>query len=601
MLALFRPYVQVLLRRPGDGARFAFLLGALFGAALFEALGVGLVLPFIRLLQEPAFADRVPGLNSLARLLGVSTQAGIVLTAGAVLVGTFVLKGVYLAVTSAVQMRFIYTRMSIASTQLLTNYLYKPYTFHVQTNSAEVIRDVINDTALVFTYSMVSIFVVIIETLTVLVLALLLVTIEPVAVPAAGLVMAGVVVTLQRVFLKRTVALGAAERTHQASMMQWANQALGGIKEIQVLGCQGYFVDRFAVATHAQASALRTYRVIQLFPRYVLETVGIVGLVGVTAVVLLRGGEPTRLIPLLGVLAVAVVRILPSLARIAGSMTEIRHSSTASRRIASELEASAPPPRVISDRARMAFDDQIEFRDVTVRYPGTSEPAIDRVSFSIKKGEAVALVGPSGAGKTTMADVMIGLIPPTDGTVEVDGRSLDDSNRRSWQACVGYIPQAVYLIDDSLRRNIAFGVPDGRIDDEKLSEVVAAARLEELVRASPAGLEAKVGERGVRLSGGQRQRVGIARVLYLDAQLLVLDEATSALDGVTEREIVEAIDRLKGTRTMVIIAHRLSTVRSCDRLIHMDGGRMVGVGTWSELEAGSEAFRRLLLAVSAHA
>jgi ABC-type multidrug transport system fused ATPase/permease subunit len=598
MLAIFRPYFRILIRRPGDGARFGLLLGALFLAAVAEAIGVGLVLPFIRLLQDPTFSERVPGLRRFAAALGASTPTGVVLVAGAGLIAAFVLKGVYLATTNAMQMRFIYTRMVLASRQLLDGYLHKPYIYHVQTNSAEVTRDIISDTNQVFTYAMVSIFVVIVEMLTVIVVGALLVTLEPVAVPVAAVVMGGIALLLQRVFLRRTVSLGAAAREHQTSMMQWANQALGGIKEIQVLGCQDYFIERFTRAIVGQAEALRIYRVTQLLPRYVLETMGVLGLVGVTAVVLLRGGDPARLLPLLGVFAVAVVRILPSLARVAGSMTEIRYNAAASRKIAAELESVPAEARRLTPHA-ISLEHELCLRNVSVRYPGTTEFALSNVSFDVKRGEAIALVGPSGAGKTTIADVMIGLIQPTEGTLTIDGEALVDANRRAWQKSVGYIPQSVYLIDDSLRRNIAFGVQDNEVDGKRLDEAVLAAQLDEVVRAMPEGLSTSVGERGVRLSGGQRQRVGIARVLYVDAKLLVLDEATSALDGVTERDIVEAIDRLKGKRTMVIIAHRLSTVRNCDRLIHVEGGRVVGTGTWDQLETGSEAFRKLLSAVSA--
>ena len=600
MLGLFRPYIKVLVRGRGDRVRFVALLAVLFIAALFEAVGVGLVLPFIKLLQEPSFADRIPGLRSLSGALGARSPTDVVLVAGAALIVIFVAKGVYLAAASAAQMRFIYTRMSVVSAELLARYLHKPYTYHTGTNSAEVVRNVIADTSHVFTYSMVSLFVIVVEAMTVFAVGGLLVTLEPFAVPIAGILMGAIMLGMQRALVKRTVALGVAARADEASMVQWANEALGGIKEILVRNCQDYFIDRFAAATRARASALRKYRVIQLLPRYVLETMGIVGLVGVTAIVLLRGEDPRRLIPLLGTLAVAVVRILPSLARISGSLTEVRHSSAAISNIESELAKATTSDLVGACSKTMTFEREIALRDVTVTYTDAATPAISHVSCNIKKGEAVALVGPSGAGKTTLADVLIGLIAPSSGTVTVDGDVVDDRTRRSWQACVGYIPQVVYLTDESMRQNIAFGVGREAFDEKRLAAAVKAAQLEGVVRDAPGGLDARVGERGVRLSGGQRQRVGIARVLYLDAKLLVLDEATSALDGVTEREIVEAIDRLKGQRTIVIIAHRLSTVRSCDRIIHMDGGRVIGDGTWTDLETRSQSFRTLLAAVSTH-
>jgi len=227
-------------------------------------------------------------------------------------------------------------------------------------------------------------------------------------------------------------------------------------------------------------------------------------------------------------------------------------------------------------------------------YPGAAQPSLRGVTMTIKKGESIGLVGLSGGGKTTIADTLIGLLTPERGKIEVDGKLLEGERLTAWQRNIGYIPQTIFLCDDTIRRNIAFGVEDDEIDDEQIERVLKAARLEEMVKALPKGTGTFVGERGIRLSGGQRQRIGIARALYFDPKMLVLDEATSSLDGATEREVVEAIERLRSDRTMLVIAHRLSTVRACDRIILMAGGRVLDTGTWEELLGRSDDFKKLV-------
>lgn len=602
---LLLPYFRILARRRGDRARIAALLAVMLGAALLEVLGIGLVMPFIALLEDPSVIERAPAVRDVLLSVGVTSRHEIVLAAGVALVIAFVVKNTYLALANSLQLRFVYRRMVLLSRHLLEYYLTQPYAFHLSTNSAELVRNVITEAALIFTAPMPSLFVILIEGITVVVVGLFLVALEPVAVPIAAVVVGGLAVVLQRLFLGRIVRLGAASREHQAAMMKWANQALGGIKEIQILRCERYFLDRFESDVAAQAAALREYRVTALLPRYVLETLGVVGLVTVSGVVLSRGDDAATLLPLLGVLAVAVVRLLPSAARIVGAMTDVRYYATGAAKLASELadHERSDRPRAIDSGSRDAppleFDREIRVVDLDVRYPGAERSALEGVDLTIRRGETIALVGASGAGKTTLADTLIGLLDPSRGEIRIDGTRLGAGDRLRWQRLIGYIPQSVYLCDDTLRRNIAFGVHDGDIDEHRLRATIRDARLDELVASLPQGLDTTIGERGVRLSGGQRQRIGIARALYLDPKVLLLDEATSALDGVTEREIVEAIERLRGDRTTIVIAHRLSTVRHCDRVVLLEGGRVAQVGAWEDVLSRSERFREMVRAAGA--
>lgn len=590
-MALFRQYLDLLMRVPGDRRRLGVLVVLMTVAAGLEAVGVGLVMPFVALLQRPELAGEWHLLHRVTEFFGIRTNAGAIIFVGASLLCVFVVKNLYLAGTLYLQMRFIYNRMTIFSCDLLSAYLSRSYPFFLQRNSAELVRNVVNDASMLFYSAMPSWFVVVVETITCLVLAALLVILEPVAVPVVTLILVGGGYLFQRYYRRRVATFGEELRVNETALVKQASQAFGGIKEVLVRGCESVITASFADASRKLGRSMRTHRTVVNFPRFVFETLAVFGMVLVATIVVARGESTERLVALLGVMALAVVRVMPSAVRILGALNEIRYYAATIQALHDDLSAAEPdrpaggpmpPPR------------EIRLSNVSYTYPGAKRASLDGVSLTIARGESVALIGSSGAGKTTLADVVIGLLEPTEGTIEIDGERLRPELRRSWQRTIGYIPQQVYLGDDTLRRNVAFGVPDDAIDDDRLARALERARLSELVRSLPEGLETIVGERGVRLSGGQRQRIGIARALYLDPAVLVLDEATSALDGITEAEVVEAIEVAAADRTTIVIAHRLSTVRKCDRLIYMSDGKIVNSGSWDTLLAANVDFRRLV-------
>jgi ATP-binding cassette subfamily C protein len=383
----------------------------------------------------------------------------------------------------------------------------------------------------------------------------------------------------------------------QREMLKWLQQGLGGVKETRIIGVEDFFIRAYAKRSGPFGRSLVVHRMLSALPRYVLETTGILGLVLMTIVMFLRGADETAVLPVLGALAVAAVRVLPSTAHIIGSVSLIRFVKPSVDSLWKALEpweGDGKHGTRLADEKPLPLEKEIRLDDVAFTYPNAPRPSLDGVSITIAKGESIAFVGGSGAGKTTVVDALIGLLVPDRGSISIDGQALEGERVQRWQRAIGYIPQTVFLSDDSIRRNIAFGVDDAGIDDVRVQRALVAARLDELTASLPEGLDTFVGERGVRLSGGQRQRIGIARALYLDPKVLVLDEATSSLDGVTEREIVDAIEHLRADRTMIVIAHRLSTVRSCDRLVFMAEGKIVDVGPWEELAARNPEFRRLV-------
>lgn len=379
-------------------------------------------------------------------------------------------------------------------------------------------------------------------------------------------------------------------------MIKWVNQGLGGVKESRVLGREGYFVDAYRASSAGYARAMRYLATVSQLPRLYLETLVAGGILLLLGVAMARHEGSEVVVPTLALFGAAAFRLLPSVNRIIASITNIRYHESAVEVIHRDMglmagagahrEADAPGPG-----GELQFAHDIELRDVCFQYPESNVTTLNGVSLVILKGSAVALVGPSGAGKTTLVDVLLGLLQPTSGAVLVDGQDVH-AHLRSWQRRIGYIPQVIYLSDDTLRRNVAFGVPDPDIDDEKVWKALESAQLAGLVRAWPDGLTAVVGERGVRLSGGQRQRIGIARALYHDPEVLVLDEATSSLDGATERDIMSAIEALAGNKTLIVIAHRLSTVERCDRTYWIRDGRFERAERIHPDECGTAAVTR---------
>ncbi len=574
------------------GLFFLMLLGA-----GFEALGIGLIMPFIALVAEPHSVQEMPLLPQLMEAVGATSGSEIVIAAGLGLLAVYLVKNLYLAGMFYAQFRFVFSNQVRLSRRLFDAYLKSPYSFHLNRNSAQLLRNVNEEVRMTFVNVLIPMLTLGVELSVVVVIAGLLVVVEPVVAPVAILTFALISLAFYRSIHRQTVRLGKEQQEHNGLMIQWVNQGLGGVKEAKVVGCEPYFLDRYIRSSHRYAKAMRFHRFVKEVPRNVIETFGLGGMILVVVLLVARGQDMTHILPVLGLFAMAAVRLLPSLTRIISALTGIRHYTPSVRVICSDLDLlDGPVPGERQGGAKgepIKFEDKIRLHDVSYRYPGSDEMTLEGLDLEIRRGESVGFVGPSGAGKTTTVDLLLGLLPPEEGKVRVDGRDIDE-NLRSWQDQLGYIAQPVYLMDDTIRRNVAFGVDDENIDDGEVWQALEDAQLTALITSLPEGLDTTIGEKGVRISGGQRQRLGIARALYRKPDLLVLDEATSALDNATEREINASIERLAGRMTLVIIAHRLSTVRHCDRLFFLCDGRLVDVGTYDELLARNHQFQQMV-------
>jgi ABC-type multidrug transport system fused ATPase/permease subunit len=553
---------------PAQRRTARWLVLAMLGGMVLETLGVGMVIPAILLLTSHSLTTRFPALGQEVARLGIDTPKELMVLGMLALAALYIVKFFYLAWTASVQMRFVYRVQADMSRRLFVGYLHKPWTFHLQRNSAELVRNVVNATNELTLTGLVSMLILVTELLVLAGISALLLWIEPVAtlVAAAFLAIFGYVLNKStRTEIRRA---GEARQHHEELRIRYLQQAIGGLKELKLLGREQNAAAQYAPSNAASADIGRHQATLQALPKLWLELLAVLGLVALVLTLVWQGKPVDRLVPTLGMFAAAAFRLIPSMNRILGSIQHIRFTTPTIRMLEEELGGLDAEPAERSEPVPLPFESNIVADGISVRYPDMEKFVLESASFDIARGTTVGFIGGSGAGKSTLVDALLGLLPLHGGSIRVDGVEVH-ADLRAWQAQIGYVPQSIYLTDDTLRRNIAFGLPDERIDEAAVRRAVAAAQLDEFVASLPAGLDTVTGERGVRLSGGQRQRIGIARALYHDPSILVLDEATSALDADTEAGVMQAIAALHGDKTILIVTHREATLRYCDRVVRI--------------------------------
>ncbi|MFM9059942.1 MAG: ABC transporter ATP-binding protein [Planctomycetaceae bacterium] len=569
---------------PAERQRAVLVLLLMLAATALEMLSVGLVVPVLAFMTSDASA-LPPTFRRLVEWLGDPTSSRAVLIVLAHLVVIFALKSGFVLCVAYWQARFVRSVQANVSQRLFAVLLAQPWTFHLQRNSATLLHAVEESQAFSLTCS--HLLQIISETLVGVGLLALLLWYEPVGATIVAATLLLAVWLLNRTVRARSRRWAAALHHHKQQLRHQMQQGLAGIKEVKMYGCEREFADDFRGHTTATARFATFQWLIEQLPRPSFELLAVVTLLMLTAAMTWHGASVHSLLPILGLYATVAFRMLPSINQATIAAQRLRQAepmiASLSHHLTLERSLPAPGPAML-----MRFRNQVRLEHVSFRYPGGDEDIVRDVDVSIPHGASVGFVGASGAGKSTLVDVLLGLLPPTSGRVTVDGLDVRD-NVRGWQEIIGYVPQSIYLVDASIRRNVAFGVPEHVIDDEAVARALTSARLDDFVRALPDGVETVVGERGVRLSGGQRQRIAIARALYHDPQVLVLDEATSSLDTDTEREVMAAVEDLHGTKTLIIVAHRLSTVARCDVLHRVEGGRIVRSGAFAEVVAAGTA------------
>lgn len=568
--------------------------------AFCTVVGIVSIVPFFSVLGDPRAMDNNPLLHGLAVHLGILSRREFEIALGGGFVVVVIAANIINVTGSFVMARLAWYIGTDLQCALLGEYLGRPYIFHARTQSAVLFHNIINETTRATNDILQNGFLLVTNGATALLIILSMVLLNPFVAIAVTAALAGGYALIYLAVRNRLLRAGHVRSEFFIEQTKVVNESLAAIKEILLLRVQPAFVARFASSSQGAARAAAYTQLVGQSPRHVMECVAVAGLV----VLALFGGGRDGIGSWLGeltFLGFAAYRLLPTLNQAFGALVKIRADRAG-------FSSIVPDLRLARARTELAVEiacswqncprRDITLSDVSFRYEPDRCAAVDRVSLRIPARATVAFVGANGSGKSTVVDLLAGLLVPETGQIAVDGVALDDHNRAGWQSRIAYVPQDICLLNASVEQNIALGVPAQAVDRQRLRSAVHLAQLEDCIAALPGGLDYVVGERGLRMSGGQRQRIGIARALYTHASVLILDEATSALDGLTEQEVLATLRRLHGLYTTILIAHQSATMRSCDRIFVFEHGKMTSVGTHDELLDGSAAFRQLVRATS---
>ena len=563
-----------------------------------EVFGTGMIAPFMAIAVSPDAIKSIYWLDLIYKQLHFNSEQQFLIILGSVVIIAFYLKAFLAFNAQKAVFKFSSSLKRELSCKLLKSYIEAPYGYHLRINSATLIQNITNTTDAV-SIGVVSTSLTLISN-TVIVLALMLLLIKT---NLIALILIAVLLLISFGLLhpmKDRLTRWNKEGFHAyGEMIRITNHGLGGLKETRIIGCESYFEDQMEEQSKIYAESSTSASAYGNLSRFVLEPLMMSFLIGFTFLFITLNQDKTQnLTGVLGIFALASVRLLPAVGNLISGINVIRGNSYSLDRLFFDFKELEKENLISNfDSARVSkkllpkgqqtfqFSDRVILNSLTFQYPNTTRNVLEEISLSIRKGESIGLIGKSGAGKTTLVDVILGLFIPQFGDIKVDGVSVY-SNLRAWQNMLGYVPQSIFLIDNTLERNIAFGVPDHLIDQNKLKKAIAMAQLGKVVEQLPDGVKTIIGERGVLLSGGQRQRVGIARVLYHEREILVFDEATAALDTETEHLITEATKALAGSKTIIIIAHRLSTIEHCDCIYQLEQGRILKSGSYQEVIVG---------------
>lgn len=561
-------------------------------ASILEIFSLGILPAFIAVVSAPEIIEQHAWIKHLFETFGIETQKQLIVFGSTGIIILFVVKNIFAAYL--IQKRIKYTagiHFRLSST-LLTLYYNAPYTFHLNRNTTDLFSKVSDEVRLIVNNVMLPFITLCMDGLFTVSTLVLLLIYEPVISITSFIIFSVAGVVYWFAVRKKAVEYGSQLSQIRSQMYKNIYEGFGGLKDARVLNREKYFINHTINSFNKTIKASTHQQIISLFSRPFIETLAILGMLCIVMILVFQGRPMASVLAVLALFAIAAIRLLPTINQLITGYTGIKSFIFGVDAVYDDFVNLQKEEQLLHDRhiEPLSFENSIEIRNVKYRYPGVEEYAVNDISINVRKGEAIALVGSSGAGKTTLVDMLLGLLRPDHGAIIVDGKNIFE-DIRAWQQNIGYIPQQIFLADQTIKKNIAFGIVDDQIDETKLWNAIRAAQLETLINELPQKLETEIGERGVRLSGGQRQRIGIARALYHNPQVLIMDEATSALDNVTERYVVEAIDRLKGDRTIITIAHRLSTVKNCDTIYFLKHAKIVTSGTYETLLESSSEFK----------
>ncbi|MCI8975628.1 ABC transporter ATP-binding protein [bacterium 1xD8-48] len=560
-----------------------FLVLLMLLGAVLETAGVSMVLPVMNVVMDEHAVEKHAYLRVICDILHIEYEntRGLIIVTMTALIGIFAVKNIFLFFQQKAQLKFVYTNQFATSRRMMINFMERPYEYYLNADTSVIQRSITSDVN-----NMYGLILSLLQLTSEAVVFLFLVAISLatdvwMTVTVTVLILA-VLIIIKCILKPIMRKAGEDNQDYYSGLYKWIDQSVMGIKEIKIANRQNYFINEYAKCGEGYVNAVQRYNLYNATPRLLIETVAIAGMILYMMFQILKGTEVTDIMPQVMALAVAAVRLIPCANRINNFLTSISYFEPFFMGVSDNLQEEIRDESINYDKSayqkkknveKLEIKDKIELKNIVYKYPNTETLIFDHANMEIPIGQAVGIVGTSGAGKTTIVDIMLGLLRIQSGEILADGVEVRE-NYESWLKNIGYIPQNIFMIDSTIRKNVAFGCPDDEIDDEKVWRALAEAQLDGFVRGLPEGLDTGIGERGIRISGGQRQRIGIARALFEDPEVLVLDEATSALDNETEAAIMDSINRLHGKKTLVIIAHRLQTIEKCDMVYRVENGRV---------------------------
>jgi len=557
---------------PSQHRAILLLLGLMLIGMALEMLGIGLVFPILKLITKDNLASEYPTLEPWLDRLGNPDQGELVILAMLAFLGITLIKVLFLGFLAWQQSNFALKVNTNLSLRLFTLYLRQPYAFHLQRNSAELIRNTMGQVgALVGAIS--SCMMIATESLVLFGILVLMYFVEPVGTFGVTATFGLAGWGFYRCTKKRINRWGEEYQHHEGLQIQYLQEGLGAAKDVKLLGREKEFIDRYQVRNLGRAQVSRKEGLLKVFPRFGLELLTVTGITLIVFLMISQNKSMTSLVATLGLFTAATFRVMPSVSRLLSAIQNVRFTWPVVNNLHKEfclvaevkLQKKYPP---------LIFKKTLVLENVSFKYPSAEVLVLKEICISIKQGESIGFIGSTGGGKSTLVDIILGLLAPVSGVIKIDGVDIQ-TNTRGWQDQIGYVPQTIFLTDDTIRRNVAFGLSGNQVQDGFIWNALRSAQLEQFVKNLPEGLDTQIGEGGVRLSGGQRQRIGIARALYHNPSVLVLDEATSSLDKTTEDDFMNAVHALKQDKTLIIVAHRLTTLKQCDYLFKVENGKVI--------------------------
>jgi ATP-binding cassette, subfamily B, bacterial PglK len=582
------------LLTPPERKRAGLLLGMILIMALIDMIGVASIMPFMAVLANPQLLETNAFLNKAfhaSGALGVTTSEQFIFMLGTLVFVLLVVSLAFKALTAYTQTRFTLMREYSIGKRLVEGYLYQPYSWFLTRNSANMGKTILSEVKEVIDRVIVHTMNLIAQSAVAIALLTLLVLVDPILALSVGAALIVVYVGIYKLMSGFLSRIGSERIQANKARFIALSEAFGAAKEVKVGGLEQAYISRFAIPAQTYAKHQASAQLVNQLPRFALEAIVFGGMILLVLTLMARSGNFASALPIISLYGFAAYRLMPALQQIYVAFTQLRFAGPTLDALHQDLMSLSPSERPTHCSSAMELQHAITLNNIQFSYPNTAQPALKNISLRIPAHSTVGLVGATGSGKTTTVDLILGLLDAQHGTLEIDGQVIDQANRRQWQRAIGYVPQQIYLADDTVAANIAFGVAIKDINPLAVERAAKIANLHEFVMGDlPKQYLTKVGERGVRLSGGQRQRIGIARALYHNPKVLILDEATSALDNLTEQAVMDAVRNLGNQITIIMIAHRLSTVKECDTIFLLDKGELKGVGTFETLTQSSALF-----------